>query len=419
MGDISEEVNRFKHHTEKSGAEDESAGEDRFAWWNEARFGWFTSWGLFSLLERGEWVMHRERIPKAEYARLADRFNPTKFDADRWVALAQEAGMKYMYFMPRHHDGFCMWDTKTTDYSSVQQLAGRDFIAESVEACRKAGMRVGFYYSVMDWRWPAFWLGPEDSIEKWAELRDFVHEQVRELMTNYGDIDLIWWDAKIPHSDDAWRWRELIAMIRGLQPGVIMNGEDFDSSEGDVMGSKRPWEASITIDDIWWGYHAGDPNLKSARQLIRHLVHCVVGIGGSSGHLTINISPKGDGSIPKYQVKRLKSIGKWMNSNGDSIYGAGSTPYWPLHLGWGATGKGSRIYVHVMFWPGRELCVGGIKNRVLGASLLATGKKLPFEQNADRLFVRGLPSRAPDPIDTVVALDLEGEPESIPETFWK
>lgn len=419
MSDISDEVNRFKHLMIKDGDDGTGASADRFKWWNDARFGWFTSWGLFSLLERGEWVMHRERIPKAEYALLADRFNPKRFNPDEWVALAREAGMKYMYFMPRHHDGFCLWDTKTTDYSTTNTIAKRDFMAECVEACRKADMRIGFYYSVMDWRLPAFWNGPQKDPDGFAEMREYVHEQVRELVTNYGKIDLIWWDAKIPHSDDDWKWRELIAMIRSNQKDIIMNGEDFDSSEGDVLGSKRPWEASVTIDDIWWGYHAGDPNLKSTMQLVRHLVRCVVGIGGSSGHLTINVSPKGDGSIPGYQVDRLKGIGRWMDKNGESIYGAGHTPYWPLTLGWGATGKGSTVYVHIMFWPGNEACVAGIKNRVLRAYMLATGKDLPFEQKEDRLFVRGLPDKAPDPIDTVVALELEGVPETVKSTFWK
>ena len=226
MSDISEEVNRFKHLTIKDGADGTDSSADRFKWWNVARFGWFTSWGLFSLLERGE-----------------------------WVALAQEAGMKYMYFMPRHHDGFCIWDTKTTDYSSTKTKtkAKRDFMADCVEACRKADMPVGFFYSVMDWRLPAFWNVPQKDPEGFAKMREYVHEQVRELVTNYGKIDLIWWDAKIPHSDEDWKWRELIARIKSNQKDIIMNAEDFDSSEGDVLGSKRPWEASVTIDDIWWG----------------------------------------------------------------------------------------------------------------------------------------------------------------------
>jgi alpha-L-fucosidase len=214
MSDISEEVNRFKHLTVKGGADDSGPSADRFKWWNDARFGWFTSWGLFSLLERGEWVMHRERIPKAEYALLADRFNPKWFNADEWVALAQEAGMKYMYFMPRHHDGFCMWDTKTTDYSTPNTIAKRDFMAECVEACRKADMRVGFYYSVMDWRLPAFWNGPQKDPDGFAKMREYVHEQVRELVTNYDEIDLIWGDAKIAHRDEDWKWQEFIGRIK-------------------------------------------------------------------------------------------------------------------------------------------------------------------------------------------------------------
>jgi alpha-L-fucosidase len=154
-------------------------------------------------------------------------------------------------------------------------------------------------------------------------------------------------------------------------------------------------------------------------QLTRHLVRCIVGIGGTAGHFTINIGPKGDGSVPEGQAKPLRQIGNWLKKNGDSIYGAKNSPIWPLHLGWGASCKDDTLFVHVMFRPGKEMCVAGIKNKVLRTYMLATGKELPFEQKEDRLFVRGLPSKAPDPTDTVIAIELDGPPEAVPETFWK
>ena len=170
----------------------------------------------------------------------------------------------------------------------------------------------------------------------------------------------------------------------------------------------------MTIDDLWWGYHPGDPNLKSPMQLVRNLVRCVAG----NGNFLLNVGPMADGTIPTQHASRLRAIGKWLRRNGDSIYGAGSAPFGQAHLGQ-VTAKGNTAYVHVMFWPGREMCVAGVKNNVLKAYMLATGKKLQFEQQRDCLFIRGLPSRSPDPVDTVVALELDGKPEAMPASFWE
>ena len=419
MSDVSDAVNKFKHHdVREDGGSGGNAG-DRYKWWDEARFGMFIHWGIYAILGRGEWVMHRERMPKAEYAKLADQFFPKKGCADEWADLAVESGMKYIYLTTRHHDGFSLWDSKVSDFTSVKAPVNRDLVAEFVEACRKRDLKVGLYYSMMDWRIPAYWEGPYKDPAAWDEYRDYVHEQVRELMTNYGKIDLIWWDAAIPHTDEEWKWDELVAMIRSHQPNVIMNHDDFNSTEGDVVGTERPWEASVTVDDIWWGYHAGDPNIKSGMELTRHLVRCIVGIGGAAGHFTINIGPKGDGSVPAEQAKPLREVGKWLAKNGDSVYGANNSPIWPLHLGWGASSKGNTLYVHVMFWPGKEMWVAGIKNKVLRTYILATGEELPFEQKEDRLLISGLPAKSPDPVDTVVAVELDGPPEAVPEKFWK
>jgi len=392
---------------------------DRMKWWVESRFGMFIHWGLYAIPGRGEWLMHCERIPKGEYARLSEKFRPSKFDADKWVMLAKEAGMRYMVLTTRHHDGFSLWDSHVSDFTSMKKAAKRDFVAEYVGACRKHGMRIGFYYSLLDWRWPAYWDGPEKDPKGWGEFRDYVHAQVRELMTQYGKIDILWYDGAWPHSPEAWRSHELNDMVRGLQPDIVINNrsgmpEDLDTPEQQIQGSDRPWETCMTIDDLWWGYHPGDPNLKSPMQLVRNLVRCVSG----NGNFLLNVGPKPDGTIYAPHAVRLRAIGRWLRRNGKSIYGAGSAPFGQAHLGQ-VTAKESTVYVHVMFWPGTEMCVAGIKNRVIKAYMLATGKKLPFDQRHDRLFVRGLPPKAPDPIDTVVAIELEGKPETLPASFWE
>jgi len=392
---------------------------DRLKWWVEARFGMFIHWGLYAIPARGEWVMYCERIPKREYARLASRFNPSRFNADDWVALAKEAGMRYMVLTTRHHDGFCLWDSKVSDFTSAKTAAERDFVAEYVDACRRAGMRVGFYYSLLDWRWPAYWEGPKEKPEEWAEFCKYVHAQVRELMTQYGKIDVLWYDGAWPHSADAWKSQHLNAMVRSLQPDIILNNrsgipEDFETPEQHIQSYDRPWESCMTIDDLWWGYHPGDPNLKSPMQLIRNLVRCVAG----NGNFLLNVGPKADGTIPESQARRLRAVGEWLRRNGEAVYGAGVAPFGAAHLGQ-VTAKGRTVYVHIMFWPGREMWVAGIKNRVLRTYLLAAQEDLPFEQQHDRVRVWGLSKQVRDPIDTVVALELEDEPESMPASFWQ
>ncbi|MEM1531198.1 MAG: alpha-L-fucosidase, partial [Candidatus Bathyarchaeia archaeon] len=370
---------------------------ERLRWWVEARFGMFIHWGLYAIPARGEWVMFFERIPKSEYAKLARRFNPRRFDADEWVTLAKEAGMRYMVLTTRHHDGFCLWDSQVSDFTSVKATpAKRDFIAEYVEACRRAGMRIGFYYSLLDWRWPEYWDGPAKNPEGWARLRDYVHAQVRELMTNYGKIDILWYDGAWPYKAEDWQSERLNAMVRSLQPNIIINNrsglpEDFETPEQHIRYHERPWESCMTIDESWWGYHAGDRHLKSTLEIVRLLVRCVAG----NGNLLLNVGPRADGSIPEAYKRRLRAVGEWLKRNGESIYGAGAAPFRAAHLGH-VTAKGNKVYVHVFYWPGKsEICIAGIKNRVTGARMLAADKTLPSEQREDRLFIKGLPKRPP------------------------
>ncbi|MEM2961011.1 MAG: alpha-L-fucosidase [Candidatus Bathyarchaeia archaeon] len=387
---------------------------ERLKWWVEARFGMFIHWGLYAILARGEWVMFFERIPKAEYARLSRKFKPKKFNAEKWAALAKESGMRYIVLTTRHHDGFCLWDSQVSDFTSMKTAAKRDFVAEFVEACRKAGVRIGFYYSLLDWRWTE---GPLKNPSGWAKLREYVHAQVRELMTNYGKIDILWYDGAWPYSADDWQSQRLNEMVRSLQPEIIINNrsgirEDFETPEQHVQYFDRPWESCMTIDEAWWGYHAGDTHLKSPMEITRLLVQCVAG----NGNLLLNVGPKADGTIPEAYAKRLRVVGEWLRRNGESIYGAGAAPFRAAHLGH-VTAKGNKVYIHIIYWPGKEACIAGIKNRVLHAYMLATGESLRFEQSGDRLFIRGLPKKPLDSMDTVIALELDGEPEALPVSF--
>ena len=392
-----------------------SARDRRLRWFNEARFGMFVHWGLYAIWARGEWVMHQERIPPDEYALLAQRFSPDDFNADAWVALAKRAGMKYMVLTTRHHDGFCLFDSKVSDYTSVKTAAKRDLVAEYVTACRRAGMKIGFYYSLLDWRWPAYFTGPRKDPQGWAKLVTQVHEQVRELCSQYGKIDIMWYDGEGAYDADAWQSRKLNAMVRRLQPHIIINhrsglSEDFDTPEQHVTASQpeRAWESCMTIGEYsGWGYIRHNRNLRSVTQLIQHLVFAASG----GGNYLLNVAPKPDGTIQREFVTRLERIGDWLKVNGESIYGTQRCPFGAASIGV-TTCRGNTAYVHVFRWPGETACVAGVRNRVKAARVLATERKAHVEQHGDRLFIRGLPANPPDPHDTVISLELVGRPRA-------
>ncbi|MEA3408043.1 MAG: alpha-L-fucosidase [Chloroflexota bacterium] len=385
---------------------------DHMRWWQEARYGMFIHWGVYAVPARGEWVMYQEHIPRDEYAEFAKQFKPGSYDADEWVALAQEAGMRYMVLTTRHHDGFSLFDSQVSDFTAPKTAAGRDLIREYVEACHRGGMRVGFYYSLLDWRRPAYFRGPEEDPEGWEELVDYVHAQVRELCTNYGKVDIMWYDGGWPYTAEDWRSKELNAMVRELQPEIIINNrsllpEDFDTPEQHVRPSdpERPWETCMTLNDSW-GYNASDDNWKEPGQVIQYLVRCV----GGGGNFLLNVGPKADGTIPGASANILRKVGQWLDRNQGAIYGAGRSPF-RTSTGL-STVKGNTVYMHIFRWPGGEIHFGGIKNRVRSVSLLDGGKSLNFEQEGDRVTVKGLSRWDRDKWDTVIVLELEGEPEA-------
>jgi len=386
---------------------------EHMRWWLDARFGMFIHWGVYAIPARGEWVMYQEHIPHAEYAPLAAQFNPRHYDPDAWVRLARDAGMRYMVLTSRHHDGFSLFDSAVSDFTAAKTAAGRDLLREYVEACHRGGMPVGFYYSLLDWRYPAYFSGPQRDPAGWSELVNYVHAQVRELCTNYGKLDILWYDGGWPYSAEDWRSQELNAMVRELQPGIIINNrsqlpEDYDTPEQHITPSEagRPWEACLTLNGSW-GYNEADTEWKTPKQVVESLARCASG----GGNLLLNIGPMADGTVPADSERILRQVGQWLNVNGASVYGTDRSPYF-TSTGM-TTVKGSTVFVHVLRWPGRQLTVPRVLNRVRSAHMLASGQPVSFSQHGDRVLLERLPARAPDPLDTVIVLELEGVPQAL------
>jgi alpha-L-fucosidase len=385
---------------------------ERIRWWNEARFGMFVHWGLYSQLGRHEWVMNRERIPVAEYEKLADTWrvipeNP----ALAWADLARRAGMKYMVLTTKHHEGFCLWDTAQTEYNAVKRTPGRDLVREYVNACRGAGLKLGFYHSLMDWHHAD---GASCATDEAARRRflDFVQASARELCTKYGKLDVFWHDVSWPlKSPEAWESAKLNSMIRELQPHILINDrsqlpEDFGTPEEHVTAAKpgRNWEACMTFNGSW-GYMPISPDWRSVREVIQMLNTASAG----GGNLLLNIGPAPDGTIPSEAVERLEAVGRWVEIYGEAMYGqvdrTDGRMEWMPTGGWSL--RGNNAYYWCSRWPGAELAIGGLTVRVERATLLADGRSLPFEQTENRLVLRGLPEQNPDSIAGISIIKLE------------
>jgi alpha-L-fucosidase len=380
----------------------------RIAWWRDAKFGMFIHWGLYSQLGRQEWVMSIEDIPVQEYEKLAKTFKPKPNAARDWARLAKATGMKYMVMTTKHHEGFCLFDSTLTDYCAPRQGPGRDLVREYVDAARAEGLRVGFYYSLMDWHHPDGVAAQKDPAAR-QRFVDYIHGQIRELMTNYGKIDVLWYDVAFPLDIEGWQSEKMNKMVLELQPDIIVNNRnwlagDFSTPEQTVEATKGDWESCMTLNDSW-GYTAADDNWKTPQRVVRNLVQCA----RDGGNYLLNIGPKPDGSVPEPSVRILNTVGKWMAKNGEAIYGADKCRF---RFGNVAefTRKGNKLYSHVYFWPGDTVTVGGIKTKVTSAKLLATGKDVKFEQKGSQLFFTGLPQKAPDDPATVIVAECESEP---------
>lgn len=395
-----------------------SESERRLQWFRAARFGMFIHWGLYAQLGRQEWVMNQERIPVAEYEKLADTWKPEPNAARRWARLARQAGMRYMVLTTKHHEGFCLFDTPSTDYNAVKRGPGRDLVAEYVEAARAEGLQVGFYYSLMDWHHPD---GARCRTDEAARRRfvDYTHGLVRELCTRYGQVDILWYDVNWPLTVEGWEAQKLNAMVRQLQPDIIINNrlgleEDFGTPEQHITAEKagRMWEACLTFNDSW-GYTPIDTNYKSAWTVVNMLRQVAAG----GGNLLLNIGPAPSGAVPAECETALLEVGAWLKKYGPAVYTA--TDRWqaliPNNTTWTGqftgdfTLQGSTVYFHCNHWPGCELAIGALENTVRSVRFMG-GPAVKFTQTGDRLVLHGLPEQAPDPLVTVFELEVEGPP---------
>ncbi len=391
----------------------------RMKWWHQARFGMFIHYGLYSQLGRHEWVMNRERIPVKEYERLAKTFAPQPGSPRQWARLARKAGMKYMVMTTKHHEGFCLWNTKQTTYNAVRRGPKRDLVAEYVDACRKEGLRVGFYYSLMDWHHAD---GARCAKSEPARRRfcDFTQGCVRELMSNYGKIDILWYDVSWPlRSPALWESAKMNAMVRELQPDIILNNrsqlpEDFGTPEEHIRAEDpgRAWEACMTFNGSWGWRPTPPDDWHSARKVVQMLRQ----VTGRGGNLLLNIGPMPDGSVPPEATERLTKVGKWLGKYGEVMYGKVDRIGGLEGGGCGAwTRKGRTGYFWVINWPGKELAIGGLKTKVKAVSLMPDGQRLRFKQTPDRLLVRGLPKRCPDRLCDIgmLKIDFAGKPRQV------
>jgi hypothetical protein len=366
----------------------------RLNWWQDARFGMFVHWGFYSVIGmEASWPLHSGQYSRAEYEGQSQRFNPTSFRADDLVGVAKRAGMKYLVLTTKHHDGFAMFSTALSSFGIMHGPLKRDLVREVVDACRRAGLKVGFYFSLCDWHddryasWPKTGAWPFGTIvpdaARWQEFVAFLHGQIRELLTNYGKVDVLWFDGGWEHSPAEWDAPGLIAMIRELQPEIIVNDRlpgqgDYATPEQTIPsgGLARPWETCMTINNTW-GYNPNDHAHKPAADLIRNLCRTA----GGGGNYLLNVGPKTDGSVPPESVERLEAMGAWLRVNGEAIYGTtgGQRGAYPSGA---VTVKGKRVYVHVFGVPEGPLRVALGTARVRSARLLRDRKTVAWTSNA-------------------------------------
>ena len=401
----------------------EATRAERMRWWHQAKFGMFIHYGLYSVIGHQEWVMESEGIPIPEYERLAQHFLPRPGIAREWARLARRAGQKYMVLTAKHHEGFCLWDSKQTDYSSARQAAKRDLVREFVEAARAEGLRVGLYFSLMDWHHPDGARCKDDPAAR-ARFVAYAHAQIRELLTGYGKIDILWYDVNWPLTPAEWRAEAMNRMVFDLQPDIIVNNRngldgDFSTPEHKITASERAWESCETMN-LGWGYQRADDEWKSVRRLVNDLTLCVQ----QGGNYLLNIGPEADGTVPAPSAATLHRIGAWLETNGAAIYPADGRAAGAFGNYTNFTKAGNKLYVHVYFWPsgspaakllpslGPEtvVAVGGVRAKVLSARLLKTGQPVSFTQEDIALRLTGLPEAPPDDPVTVIELTCEGIP---------
>jgi alpha-L-fucosidase len=382
--------------------------ERRIEWWRDAKFGMFIHFGLYSILGREAWAMGDEDIPVREYEQLASQFRLLSNAPRNWARLARAAGMRYMVLTTKHHEGFCLFDTKLTDYCAPKYAAGRDVVREFVDAARAEGLRVGFYYSLMDWHHPD-WRNAKDDSAARDRFVSYIHGQLRELMSNYGKVDILWYDMPVPLDALGWHAEEMNRMVLHLQPDIVINNRnllsgDFSTPEQSTQAGKADWESCMTMNDSW-GYIPNDDNWKSSKQLLQNLVECT----RDGGNYLLNIGPMPDGTVPAASVERLQTIGRWLQRNGEAIYATQRCNFPHGNVGV-YTRKRNTLFVHIYFWPGQRMTVGGVKFKVCSARFLASGLPVKVTQWGTQLIFSNLPAQSPDSPITVIAAECDREP---------
>ncbi len=386
---------------------------ERIRWWRQSRFGMFVHLGLYSVLGRHEWAMATECIPMAEYEQLADRFQPQAGSARQWACLARRAGMKYMVFTAKHHEGYCLWDTRQTDYNSVQSGPKRDLVEEYIAACRAEGLKVGLYYSLMDWHHPD---GGTCHYDPDARRRflEFTRGCVGELMSNYGQIDILWYDVPKPlDTAEGWESYAMNQMVRSLQPHILINNrshlpEDFGTPEGHVVAEKtqmdRGWEACMTFNGSSWGNMKGaEVDAWRTRDILKMLGTACNG----RGNLLLNIGPTPDGAIPADAVAPLEAVGRWLERHGEAVYGSlDDAGAFPTYCGV-VSRKDNIAYFWRNTWAGSEQGLGGYESPVKSVTCLTTGRPVEFTQKGYRILLTNLPNKCPDSEGGVTVFKLE------------
>ncbi|MEO8111143.1 MAG: alpha-L-fucosidase [Ginsengibacter sp.] len=434
----------------------ELSKDERMEWWREARFGMFIHWGVYSvpagtynghrIAHIGEWIMNRGKIPVAEYQKFAKEFNPVKFNADDWVKMAKDAGMKYIVITAKHHDGFAMFKSNASKWNIVDATPyGKDVLKQLAAACKKYGMKLGFYYSqAQDWNNPGGAAARKVATEGWANpdsakidaytkehnghwdpaqttktfaqyIDDVAVPQVKELLTNYGEVAVLWWDTPTNMTDEA--ANKLQALLK-LQPNIITNNRlkrpnfpgDTKTPEQKIPTREEldgtDWETCMTMNETW-GYKSYANNWKSTETLIHNLID----IASKGGNYLLNVGPKPDGTFPQESIDRLKEIGDWMKVNGEAIYDTKASPL--LSLPWGRctekeNGNNTTLYFSVFDWPkDGGLIIPGLKNEIISAKLLANGKAIKATSVDDGIIIH-LPGDAPDKIASVIKMELKG-----------
>jgi alpha-L-fucosidase len=414
---------------------DSSAQKDRTMWFEQARFGMLICWGIYAVPAGqwkgreipgiGEWIMKRAKIPVAEYEPLAEQFNPVKFDADQWVKIAKDAGMKYIIAMPKHHDGFAMYHSRVSKYNIVDATPfDRDPMAELAQACRKNNIKLGFYYSQsQDWHEPdAFgndWDFDPDKRDFSRYLNKLAIPQIKELLNNYGPLGIIWFDT--PMDITKQQSKELAELVSSLQPNCLVSGRigneagDYRSMRDNLMPHnviQGRWETPATINDTW-GFKKNDHEWKDTSTLIKKLSTIV----GKGGNYLLNVGPTAEGIIPQPSIDRLLEMGKWLKINGQAIYGCGPSPF-PYELPWGTiTSKPGKLYLHIFDWPKDQLVIFGLKTKVKSAYQLAGVRPLTFTQQNDpeeNILRINMPDNKPDSLLSIFVLELDGKAQVEP-----